>query len=209
MLDRKKKVWLAFGGLLVAGIAWASPWDIDMIDSRAFKAYEWHMRPSIPEGSVQRPSGTLARPGGVGTYQNDYIPAGDRLAPTTDAMANPYPVDTKVTAQGEHLFQVSCAPCHGVEGKGGGPVTQNDPANNIKRFPIPAPLLSGAGAVTKSRSDGYLYYTIRNGGALMPAYGISLTDRERWSIVAYLRTLEGNTYVPPAPVAPTTTGTPG
>lgn len=209
MVDPQKKTrWLLAGGLLVAGLAWASPWDIDMIDSRMMKAYEWHMRPSIPEGSVQRPAGAVTRPGGNGTYQNDYIPAGDRTAPGTDTMANPYPVTKATIAQGQHLFQVTCAPCHGIDGKGGGPVTKNDPAAAINRFPVPAPLLSGAGAVSAQRSDGYIYFTIRNGGALMPAYGVSLTDRERWAVVAYIRTLEGTTYTPPAPAAPTA-GTPG
>jgi len=209
MPDLRKTSWLLTGGLLLAGVAWASPWDIDMIDSRAFKAFEWKMRPVIPEGSVQRPEGAIQRAGPIGTYQNDYIPDGDRLAPETDAMRNPYPVDDAALATGKHLTQVTCAPCHGVDGTGHGPVTVNDPAAGIRRFPMPAPPLSGKGVVTAQRSDGYIYYTIRNGGVGMPAYGISLTDRERWAIVAYLRTLEGAAYVPPAPPAATTTGTPG
>ena len=171
MLERiqNPRRWFALGGLLLAGAAWSSPWDIDMIDSRGFKAYEWPMHRAIPDGSLQRPAGAIPRSGGVGTYQNDYIAPGDRLAPTTDGMANPYPVDKPTLARGEHLFQVSCAPCHGVQGAGGGPVTKNDPTAGIRRFPLPAPMLSGAGSVSATRSDGYLYYTIRNGGALMPS----------------------------------------
>lgn len=208
MVDRKKKVWLAFGGLLIAGLAWASPWDIDMIDSQGFKAYEWKMRQSVPEGSLQRAAGAITQPGGIGTYQTDYIAPGDRMGASTDTMAAPYPVDPATVETGAHMFRVTCAPCHGLEGKGGGPVTKMDPAAGINRFPLPAPMLSGPGSVTATRSDGYLYYTIRNGGALMPAYGISLTDRERWAVVAYMRTLEGATYTPPATAAPTA-GTPG
>jgi mono/diheme cytochrome c family protein len=206
MHDTQRRMkWILVGGLFAAGLAWASPWDIDMIDSRSMKAYEWRMRPAVPEGSVQRAE---LRPGGPGAYQNDYVPQGDRTDPRTDAMTDPYPVNEATVAQGARLFQITCAPCHGVEGKGGGPVTKNDPTAGISRFPVPAPPLSGAGAVPAQRSDGYIYYTIRNGGALMPPYGVSLTDRERWAVVAYLRTLEGNTYTPPAAVAPTA-GTPG
>lgn len=209
MPDRRNSTrWFLTGGLLLAGLAWASPWDLDMVDSRAAKAYEWRMRPAIPEGSIQRPNGAVARPGEVGTYQNDYIAPGDRMAPGTDAMKNPYPVDDATVATGSHLFQVTCAPCHGIEGKGGGPVTTNDPTKGINRFPVPAPNLSGPGAAPAMRSDGYLYYTIRNGGALMPAYGTSLTDRERWAVVTYLRTLPGTAYTPPAAAA-ASTGTPG
>lgn len=209
---RNHRRWVLAGGLLVAGAAWSSPWDIDMVDARSFKTYEWKMRPPMPEGALQRQSGAMSRPSSNGAYQNDYITPVDRTK--ADGMVNPYPVDAKVLAQGAKSFQISCAPCHGVDGKGGGPVTHNDPANGINRFPVPAPLLSGDGAVTALRSDGYLYGTIRNGGVIMPRYGVSLTDHERWSIVAYMRTLDGGVYASPAPadsqtpVAPATPAAP-
>ena len=189
---------LTGAGLFVAGLAWASPWDIDMIDSRAFKTFEWAMRPPRAPEAVQTRVGAIPRPGAVGTYQNDYIAPVDRVA-DGDRLTNPYAVDTATIVKGATTFQITCAPCHGPEGKGGGPVTHNDPSQNIARFPIPAPMLSGPGAVSAMRADGYIYGTIRNGGALMPAYGVSLTDRERWAVVAYIRTLEGGAYVPPAP----------
>ncbi len=210
MLEKLKhpRRWLVAGGLLVAGAAYSSPWDIDMVDSRSFKAYEWKMMPPIPEGSLQRPAGAVQRAKPIGSYQNDYIAPIDRNDDSTESVVNPYPVDKATIAQGTKLFQVSCAPCHGEEGKGGGPVTHNDPAAGMNRFVVPAPMLSGDGAVAAIRSDGYIYGTIRNGDGIMPRYGISLTDRERWSIVAYIRTLDGAAYknavpvVPAAPVAP-------
>lgn len=186
--------WLALAGLLVAGAAYSSPWDIDMIDSRAFRAYEWKMRTMLPDGVLQR---VETGPKGVGGYQTDYIAPMDRNA--SDGLVNPYPVDEASLATGKRLMQTTCAPCHGVDGTGGGPVTHNDPAKGINRFPVPAPMLSGEGAVSAVRSDGYMYGTIRYGGNLMPAYGISLTDQERWAIVSYIRTLEGGAFVPPTP----------
>lgn len=201
MADRtsSRKLW-AIGGLLIAGVAWASPWDIDMIDSTAYKAYEWQMM-LPPEGSVPREGPSYPRAKPFGYYQNNPIVAVDRMK--ADGMTDPYASDPKHVEEGKARFQVQCAPCHGIEGKGGGPVTQNDPAANppIRRFPVPAPLLSGAGAVTPNRSDGYIYGTIRNGGAVMPSHGLSLTDAERWSIVAYIRTLDGAQYKPPAGAA--------
>lgn len=190
--------WVVAAGLFAAGVAWASPWDIDMINGVNFKAFEWKMR-ATPVGAVQTsPWG----PKDDGAYQTAYVAPVDRAKPEIDALVNPYPADPANIAEGKHLFEVTCTPCHGPLGKGGGPVTQNDPAQNIRRFPIPAPLLSGPGNVSSLRSDGYIYATIRNGGALMPAYGISLTDHERWSVVSYIRTMEGTAHTPPAPVQP-------
>jgi mono/diheme cytochrome c family protein len=203
--NKRRRLWVGLG-LLVAGVAWASPWDIDMIDSVNFKAYEWKMRP-LPEGSVQRHDAGIPRAKPDGFYQNDYVAPVDRNT-VGDTLHDPYPIDATALAQGKKLFQVTCAPCHGVEGKGGGPVTHNDPANNIRRFPLPAPLLSGPGAVTALRTDGYIYGTLRNGGALMPPYAVSLTDAERWSIISYIRTLDGAQYTAPAEAAPATPAAP-
>lgn len=192
------------GGILFSGFALASPWDIDMIDGVNFKGFEWKMRPVKAEGTIQRPAAEGTRPYENGYYQADYVANVDRMAAEVGAMTNPYTTDAASVAKGERLFGVTCAPCHGQLGKGGGPVTTNDPSKNINRYPVPAPILSGPGAVSPQRSDGYIYLTIRNGGAVMPAYGLALTDAERWAIVDYIRTLEGAAYVPPAPVVPAT-----
>lgn len=192
-------------GLLAAGLAWASPWDIDMIDTVQVKAYERPMRTVVPEGSVQRSSPTNGgRPSANGTYQNDYEPTYDRYV-DGDKLFTPFGHGEDQAALGKTIFGINCLPCHGPEGKGGGPVTQNDAEKKIARFPVPAPMLSGAGNISALRSDGYLYLTIRNGGAVMPAHAVMLTDKERWSVVSYIRTLEGTAYAPPAPAA---TGTP-
>lgn len=218
---------LALAGLLFAGAAWASPWDIDMIDAYFFKAYEWEMKPQ-PKGAVAREALSAPRPFGAGHYQNSPIAQITRSdAASMDAMVNPYASEPNHVSDGARLYRQNCAACHGLEGKGGGPVVKNDPANGINRYLIPAPLLAGKGGVNSLRSDGYLYATIRNGGAGsggatsdksaieaaigagMPAYGALLTDAERWAIVAYLRTLPESQYTPPAPAEPATTGNPG
>jgi mono/diheme cytochrome c family protein len=62
------------------------------------------------------------------------------------------------------------------------------------RYPILPPMLSGDGAITGLRSDGYLYLTIRNGAAVMSGYGQAMDDDEMWAIVSYIRTLDGAAY---------------
>lgn len=217
--SRQRLFRVAAGSLLFAGLAWASPWDIDMIDSWNYKAYEWEMKPQ-PSGVIGREAGSFVRPQDAGHYQNGVVAGVTRgNSVETDALANPYKADEASLKTGERFFQVNCAPCHGVNGAGSGPVTKNDPANGVNRFLMPAPILSGKGGVAANRSDGYLYATIRNGGvgsvgasaeksagvaaigAGMPSYGLLLTDYERWSVVSYIRTLPESTYTPPAPPA--------
>jgi len=222
MVDSKKLArYGAVAALLFAGAAWASPWDIDMVDAVMFKAYEWKMKPQ-PTDSVARLSETAPRPRAAGYYQNAALPEYSRLdSATTDGLADPYAQDTNHIATGKKLFAINCAPCHGQEGAGGGPVTYNDAEKGIRRFPMVAPNLSGSASRVKTLSDGYIYLTIRNGGAGsagatkekssveaaigagMPAYGPLLTDAERWAVVAYIRTLPNAAHdVPPPAVEP-------
>ncbi len=150
-------------------------WLVDMMDSQYIKAYETTMG-GVPEGAVSR---------------NAYVPNADRLTPAGQALQNPYPTDEAQLASGEWRYLTYCAPCHAADGTGNGPVTQNDPAKGQKRFMVPGLALAGAAGISKTRSDGYLYLTIRNGGAIMPAYDWALEDQEMWAIVAYLRKLDG------------------
>ncbi|MCB9779120.1 MAG: cytochrome c [Alphaproteobacteria bacterium] len=183
---------LAGAVALVAGLglstpAQAFPWDIDMVDAQFFRAYEWAMM-RLPEGAIST---------------NRFVANHDRLTPEGVALTNPYDESKASVELGQKMFATYCQTCHGVEGKGGAPVMDNDPANGIKRYPVPAPMLSGPGAISTARSDGYIYLTIRNGGNVMPRYGTSMDDHEMWAIVRYLRTLEGAQYTPPQPAAAT------
>lgn len=171
-------------GLLASSTALAFPWDIDMVDAYFYRGYEWAMM-QLPEGVVS---------------QDLYVANADRMTPAGQALENPYGPPTAATIkQGERMFGVYCAACHGAEGKGGAEVMRNDPTKGIRRYPVPAPMLSGTGNVSHSRTDGYLYLTIRNGAAVMPGYSQAMYDHEMWSIVSYIRTLEGAAYEPPAP----------
>ena len=179
--------------------AWAFPWDIDMVDSLAFKAFEWRMKP-LPVGTVS-----------IGGFRGGFDKT-TRMTPAGDALTSPLAADAKVstptgpiavTQQGEHLFKVYCRACHGENGQGNAPVT--DMTGGKRRYPIPPAILSGANAVTPMRSDGYIFLTVQQGGAIMPSYGYALSDAEIWSIVAYVRTLPGaqyNSAKAPAPVTP-------
>ncbi|NOY26241.1 MAG: cytochrome c [Oligoflexia bacterium] len=184
-LHRLAAAVLCGAGLLASSTANAFPWDWDMVDAEFYKAYEWAMM-SLPDGAVT---------------MNHYVRNGDRMTPQGQAIKNPLtsPTNTDIVV-GQRMFSIYCQACHGVEGKGGAPVTKNDPANGIKRYPIPPPMLSGPGAITAVRSDGYIYLTIRNGGAIMPRYASQLDDSEMWAIVTYIRTLDGATFAaPPEP----------
>lgn len=118
------------------------------------------------------PVGTVPRSGGeLGLPREAREAAAKRL--------NPIRVTPESVAAGQRLFVIYCAPCHGREGKGDGPVSP--------KF-VPPPDLTHP-SIQTGRSDGYMQHVIGTGGAVMPAYGEALAPEERWHIVNFLRSL--------------------
>ena len=117
------------------------------------------------------PSGTLPVRGGEPPMTREDAEQ-IRFSPLTPTAAH--------LVHGEQLFATNCAPCHGANAKGNGPVAY--------QMIVAPPDLTRAQPA--ERSDGYLYATIRNGGLVMPAYGDAMSVEERWEVVLYLRALQ-------------------
>jgi len=89
-------------------------------------------------------------------------------------------------ANGEKLYLSYCFTCHGKEGKGDGYAARYQPAK--PRDLTNAPYMS-------TRTDEQLFNAISLGSAafhgplVMPAWWQSLTEQQRWDLVAYVRTL--------------------
>jgi mono/diheme cytochrome c family protein len=97
----------------------------------------------------------------------------------TEELPDPVPRTEASLAHGRALFLARCAPCHGPDGHGGGPVS--------RYFP-PAPDL--ASATVRGRSDGYIFGTITFGGRAMPSQREGLTVRDRWDLVNHVRAIQ-------------------
>jgi mono/diheme cytochrome c family protein len=86
-------------------------------------------------------------------------------------------------AAGKMLFEKNCVVCHGKEGKGDGPAAA---ALN------PRPK-SFADPVVIAKSDKELFDTITKGrpGTPMVSFEKTLTEQQRWDVLAYVRSLGG------------------
>ncbi len=92
---------------------------------------------------------------------------------------NPQAPDDSSIARGQRKFLRTCIPCHGMELKGDGPVAA--------KFIPPPDLLA---AMTRGRTDGYIYSYIRHGGAVMPTYGAQVTAQEAYDLINYIRHMQ-------------------
>jgi mono/diheme cytochrome c family protein len=141
--------------------------------SRDWRTDMWY-QPSLRPEDAPRPEPEGSVPLGAGPRFADREETEDLVAP--------FPATDASSARGRDLFRARCAPCHGPEGHGGGPVSRYFPA---------APDL--ASPTVRARSDGYIFGTITFGGRAMPPQREGLTERDRWDLVHHVRAIQGRT----------------
>lgn len=140
------------------------------LDSAGNKQFLMHFVP--PDGSVP----TTGREDSLDLYTSDLR-----------SVKNPVARSAASVARGRRIFDTYCIVCHGPAGAGDGMVSG--------RFMGLVPALTTDQA--KGRSDGYLYAIIRHGRGSMPRYGDKIRDHDdRWNVVNYVRTLQGQGVTP-------------
>lgn len=94
--------------------------------------------------------------------------------------ANPVKSSPESIARAKKWWAIDCAMCHGASGDGKGDLAK-DMKLQIVDFTNPDTL--------KDRSDGELFYIIKNGHNDMPAEGPRVKTEENWDLVNYVRSL--------------------
>lgn len=89
--------------------------------------------------------------------------------------------------RGEFVFENYCATCHGPGGLGNGPVSQ-------RGFPPPPSLLAEK---ARKMKDGQLFHVLTYGQNNMPSYASQISREDRWSVIAFVRSLQA--AAPPTP----------
>lgn len=86
-------------------------------------------------------------------------------------------------AEGQKIYQQSCASCHGPRGMGDGPA-----AASLN----PKPPAIGNGAEMGAVAPAMIYrkMTVGVAGTAMPSFGSTLTSEQRWNVVMYLGALQ-------------------
>lgn len=131
-------------------------------------------QPSFRSQSLQLPPATGSLP--LVELQPWAIPASESIA----SRSSPLRLTQAVESRGAALFRDNCSFCHGLGGKGNGPVGE-------VFVPHPANLTS---ARIRAYPDGLIYLRFTNGYSTMPAFYRRLDGDERWLVVAHVRELQ-------------------
>jgi len=101
--------------------------------------------------------------------------------PVTAAKAeNPVKPTAESLARAKKWWTLDCEMCHGTNGGGKGE-TAKDMKLTLPDFSDPATF--------KDRTDGELYWIIKNGHNDMPAEGPRISTEQGWDLVNYVRSL--------------------
>jgi mono/diheme cytochrome c family protein len=155
----------------------------DMADSRAYETYS--VNPVFADGQTNRPSvaGTVKR----GEVLPFHIPV-DEVGDTTNyfasrAVKNPLPALNEVDLkEAERLYLINCAICHGTKLDGNGPLYKGGDG------PYPAkPATLVGDAKYESMPEGQMYYSLTYGKNLMGSYASQLQSKQRWMVIAYVK----------------------
>jgi mono/diheme cytochrome c family protein len=92
---------------------------------------------------------------------------------------NPESGNAGSLSEGKAIYSAYCTPCHGSKGRGDGDAA-------VALHPKPA---NHTALAIKKETDGALFYKISEGRDMMPRYKSSFSEKQRWALVCYIRTL--------------------
>ena len=108
--------------------------------------------------------------------------AGWNIPSWADTTKRRFELTPAAVQEGKTLYATYCAACHGKNGNGEG-------APGMSFEVKPANFHDWE---TMHQKDGTLFWKIAKGHGQMPAFGSTLTERQRWEIIGFLRVLAKN-----------------
>jgi mono/diheme cytochrome c family protein len=119
-----------------------------------------------------------------GTISRDFVPYQIDAADFASAakIDNPLSPTADVLKSGQQAFNIYCAVCHGNDG--------DSNKNSYVGYKFSGILPLNSSALLRL-TDGELYHIITHGRGRMPNYRAQIPSQARWSVVHYVRALNG------------------
>ena len=99
--------------------------------------------------------------------------------------------DENILNQGEEVYVMMCAHCHGLQGGGDGPITKasfsNNPYDVIPAFNNSEDIRVRNNLPMTEFTEGHIFHTITYGYNKMGPHASQITEEERWKIVYYIK----------------------
>ena len=129
---------------------------------------------------------------GIGTgipWQTPPAPAKPTIPADTISMPNPVKPNKESIDRAKKVYKIDCEMCHGEDGTGKTDLAKSL-GYNLVDYTKPETL--------QKKTDGELYWIIKNGYGNMPAEGNRAKDDDEWNLVIYLRSFSDPSILPAA-----------
>ena len=147
----------------------------DMVYSRAYETYA--PNPVLPNGMTAQPPVKGTIPANMVPYQYPKTSEGMRLAGLE--LINPFEPNEENIARGKFEYNVFCANCHGIDGRGDGNLYANG------KYPSEPPSLITEDML--SRPDGEFFHIITLGSAIMGPFASLIRSEDKWKVILYIK----------------------
>jgi mono/diheme cytochrome c family protein len=149
----------------------------DMAHSPAYNTYSDN--PAMDDGNTMREpvAGTIPRDMVPYPYEAGFE-GREQAAMHLD---NPLNINSDLLAEGQELYRVFCANCHGIKGDGLGNLHTSG-----KYIIPPTSLITPA---VMSYKPGEIYHVITTGWGVMGAHGSLIRPDDRWKIIAFIENM--------------------
>lgn len=147
----------------------------DMVHSVGYEAYSENDLMKDGKSMQLPPKNTIAR----GNMPFTYGKGDDEAKRAGRELVNPYNKTTKNLDRGRVVYTNYCLVCHGLQGKGDGPL--------IPKYPNPPSITSKR--ILKYK-DGRLFHIVSRGSGDMPSHMEQIDSKDRWLLVQYVNYLQ-------------------
>ena len=107
---------------------------------------------------------------------------------------NPLPLTMEVMERGQERFNITCAMCHGISGRGGSGPLAHGIVGRYWSLPIASFVGVPGGTADDNRVSelrvGQIFEVITEGKSTMPSYAHMISVEDRWSIIHYIQALK-------------------
>lgn len=160
---------------------------------------------TIPRGWIPNDPAVKTNPGFLMGYMaknhftHDPAKWDAEYAQAAASIQNPLQATEENLAEGKRLYDINCKVCHGDKGEGNGQIVEL-PGGGDGPYTARPPAY---GTRLPQINDGNMFYSVSYGKGMMGGYGFSLSVKERWQVIHYIKKLAGIGATPAVASEPT------
>jgi len=134
----------------------------------------YHRKPALGMDLTHNHFGVLL----ASDFDSEYLAAANDVNPIKLNELNA----ENVINYGKSVYAKQCRHCHGEAGDGKGPMVESGAYSGVPNFK------------TLMITEGQMFYSIYYGKGLMGAHGSTVSKKEIWSIIHYIKRLQDDNY---------------